>query len=201
MAATLTACAPAAIVDPIYDVDRETLMQHRAEALAALAVSLQVDDPPDVALVRFVERTESGIAQADCLVAGGFPATASSDGTGFTLGQVAESQAAQLDIAIYTCMARYTVDPRYNFRFKEQQLRILYDYFVGELTDCLEEKCYAVGPPPSFGTFKDQYETAPWSPYSQELVTSLDPALVERLFSRCPQSPPDDVLYPFDVSG
>lgn len=199
LAAGLAGCSTPA---PQVTVDEYTfaeLLERRDSSLEALARSMRLEDPPDVEFVRFVARNEMGETIAACLGEVGIEAQASSDGTGFLiLGNPPPSQGRFIDESIYACFAKYPVDPRYHVELSDSQYRVLYDYFVGELTECLREHGEIVADDaPSFETFKESYAQTGWSPYSQELVLSLDDTRLNVLLSECPQAPPDSVLYPF----
>lgn len=183
----------------IADYEYSELLEIRQSSLEALAKSFGLNEVPDVELVRFVARHESGEAVSSCLRELGIDAQSSTDGTGFLiLGNPPEEQAMFIQESIYICLAKYSVDPRYNIKFNESQFQVLYDYFVGDLTNCLRQHGYAVKDDvPSFETFRETYMETGWSPYTRELVMSLGESELNKLFVACPQTPPDDVLYPF----
>jgi hypothetical protein len=198
--AALVGCTASSSPVTADDYSEQDLLEMRASSLEMLAAALKIDDPPEVALIRFVARSESGQAQAECLGELGIAASATSDGSGFVLeGTPQESQADATNLAIYTCVARYTVDPRYNVELSSSQYAFLYRYFVNELTPCLRNEGYVVQDAPSLETFSDTYAETGWSPYSQDLVASLDEAQLNKLFQSCPQLPPDSDLYPFEA--
>lgn len=174
------------------------LLELRQSALNSLAQRLGLDPPPDVDLIRFVMRTESGAIQADCMRAAGYDATASSDGAGLTFGQVDEAQLDDFNRALYTCTAQYSIDPRYGLAPTEDQLAILHAYFVDTLVPCLTERQIDVGDVPTLASFREAYLTDGWSPYAEIAASGIAAHELDRLMSECPLSPPDSELYDFE---
>ena len=170
----------------------------RAEMLAAMqaaAQSLDLKDPPtDVEFERYITPEEYGEVMVECLSDQGIPVRHSGDG-GVLFGDIPPDQALMQREAVYRCQVRFPTDPMYEKPLTSEQLRILYDYFVGELTECLGAEGYETWPAPSLSMFMAAYSTHPWSPYPMHDPRLRHEAEWYRLSSACPQIPPLSVLY------
>lgn len=138
---------------------------------------------PSVEIVRYITADEWGTTMAACMTEQGFGATVRSDG-GISYDLTAPGQDEAQAIAKYTCDLQYPVEQT---KVTDAQLRILYDYNVGELVPCLEGQGYPVSQAPSFTTYKASYETQPWVPYSDVPAMSQDQ--FDELNRVCPQLP------------
>ena len=164
-----------------------------AEMLAQFWESTGIEgEPPAAQHVRTVGPEEANAVFATCLGELGFPSTVDQVGQqGIALDK---SQQDDYHRASYVCLARYPLDEMYREPFSLGQLRILYDWRVGQTVPCLRADGVTVPDPPSFETFVARYAATGyehWSPYSEEL--QLPP---EWDVQQCPDTPPDDVLYP-----
>lgn len=93
-----------------------------------------------------------------------------------------------LNIAIYTCEARFPVSPKYMEPLTHRQLTALYLYRLTTLIDCLDNEGFTIAePPPSETTFVES--GGAWSPY--ELLPGLSDEDLRRISEACPQVPRD----------
>ncbi len=164
--------------------------------LEALTRRFMLDDPPDDArFERYISPDEFGEVMVECYMGQGIPARLSTDG-GVLVDEIPTEQTTLQREAAYRCWVRFPTHPRYEEPLSREQLRVLYEYKVGELTECLEAEGFEVPPPPTVEVFIASYEnpdTPMWDPYP-----GTDPRARERweqLNQVCPQSPPLDVLY------
>lgn len=141
---------------------------------------------PDADLVRFVLPSEWAEAIAQCMSDAGFQASAEPDG-GVKYEEIPEAQGEAQSVANYVCSVQYPVDPTYARPLNEEQLDYLYWYFTNELIPCLEEEGHSVSTAPSRSTFIDQYDSNPWSPYSD--VAAVSDAAWLAINEKCPQMP------------
>lgn len=186
---------------PQTTLNDDAIMTARLVELEALAEQLQIDDPPEVELVRFVDSNEWLATQVDCLHQAGYPVTTTEDGAGIDFSGIPAAQSQRgspMYVAIYTCQAQYSSDPKDSQPLNDIQLSALYDYYTKSQVPCLEKQGITVASAPSRQTFIETYfgKTTPgWTPYSSidlKTVTDEEWALLNRA---CPQSPELDVLY------
>ena len=154
--------------------------------LAEFAANLGITDPPTVEVVRIVHPFDFFDAYEECMAAEGW-----SPDAGGNYGTSTQGEALRL--AMYVCTARYPQDEKYTQPFSEAQQRIIYDYFVTELSPCLEREGHAVPEPPTWEAFRDAIGTAnEFVPY--DFVTA-GPAERETLEATCPFYPPRESLW------
>lgn len=109
---------------------------------------------------------------------------------GITTGNLPPAQEESFNLAMFTCMAQYPLDPKYSATLTDDRLGVLYEYYVKTLTPCLEAQGYSVTPAPSKSTFIDTYYDKTWTPY-----VDLNNAFVgtqaewDRINGACPQWP------------
>jgi hypothetical protein len=170
---------PAAATEGGPSID--TVLAESRQRLLAKFPQAQI---PEVEFVRYISQDEYGEVRAECLTALGFPTAAHDDG-GFG-GSFTRDQAEAHAVADYTCEVRFPLDPKYTAPLTNAQLVALYDYYVNELTPCLESAGESVGPPPSESVFIEGYSGSdPWTPYLA-LGTGADYAALEKA---CPSVP------------
>ena len=143
---------------------------------------------PEVEIVALVASTEQPQRLVTCLSEAGYEADIASDG-GITLPAVTSAQEESMFIALYTCQSMYPIDPQYLDPLTEEQIREVYDYYVEQLTPCVEERDIPVEPAPSFETFTETFGTdAQWHPYAN--VVGLSHQDLDEILTACPQLPP-----------
>ncbi len=76
-----------------------------------------------------------------------------------------ESQYEAYELANYICYARYPVDQSTIPVFGDEQINILYSYYVDHLVPCLEANGYPIEYVPSKATFRATFESDQWAPY------------------------------------
>jgi hypothetical protein len=145
---------------------------------------------PDVQVVRMIEPDDWSTVMVSCLLDAGYPDVHAVPGGGVTPGEMPVSQLESYAVARWACAAAYPLDPRYTTPFTDDQLRALYAYLSGELTDCLTEQGYTVSAPPSETTFVESYEESPWSPY-EAVPPGISQEQWDLLNTSCPQLPSD----------
>lgn len=142
---------------------------------------------PNVNLVRYVAPNELSGVKADCLHEGGYPdASVTADG-GLSYGVVPEGQEEALAIALYVCSVQFQSDPKFSGPLSAEQLDTLYDYYTGELAQCIEAQGFTVADAPSRATFIDSYQSTGWSPYQS--LTQISQQQWDDLNEACPQWP------------
>lgn len=148
---------------------------------------------PQVDRVRYVSLEEWDDAIVDCLQREGYSQVTVGPTGGVSYEGIADSQMQAFQVAQFTCSMQYPVDPKYFQPLTEEILTRLYDYSVGELTQCVERLGYEVSAAPSLRTFIDSYSTDPWSPFGDALMQANEQGAdaTIRLFDECPQEPID----------
>ena len=147
-------------------------------------------DRPEVAIIRLTSYEEWAEVMAQCLNEHGFEVTETGDG-GYSTEALSRVQQAAFEIARYVCTAQYPLDPKYRRAPNDQQMNALYDYYVGELTECVTNLGYEVSPSPSRQEFLDTYDTDPWLPFDDAVHQAEDGEALTTLTHRCPQLPSD----------
>lgn len=186
------------VVPPTFtDAERE---QFRTDWLASLAEQMDVEDPPEVPLIRWTYGDlEHGTAVASCLTAAGFPAVADS-ALGWALREpVPASQAPAFRLATYVCAAQYTLDPVYLRDWTPEQVGIAYDYWVEYYGPCMAAHGYSVSDADKptrevfVATFFTEQRSRWWPP--ERLAMLSDESLRTELGAVCPAFPPDAEFY------
>ncbi|PWB96435.1 hypothetical protein DF220_00185 [Salinibacterium hongtaonis] len=147
---------------------------------------------PDVELIRYVQPNESASAQADCLIAAGFVNTTVTPDGGVVTDFGSAAQAEPFAIAGYTCRVQYPLDPKYTAPLTNAEVMFIYDYFVEELTPCLESEGFSVTAAQSRGKFAETYESGTaWHPYEGVIESTTTNEQWWSINARCPQMPTD----------
>ena len=184
---------------PVRDLPtmaEEEKLALRESALADHARSLDISDPPEVALVRWIRTDEQGPSAEACLAEAGFTVESDSSGQGWRLvSQIAAEQAHAFHLASYTCTAQYFVDPAMMQSLTSDQLRVLYEYHVEVSIPCLAKLGYPRPEPPSLETFLGTFDTDPWLPVKNIGLDLSGGDEVDRVLEACEQSPPVAALY------
>lgn len=143
-------------------------------------------DPPAVNTVRTVSMDEVDQVTRECMESKGFPSTVD------RYGQVAipfqAEQEEAMNLASYECFAMYPLDEKYFEPFTLEQLRMLYDWNIKEVSACLHEEGLTPSPAPTFESFVERYARTGveyWTAYE-----GVDVGLV-----KCEWEPPDEELY------
>ncbi len=161
----------------------------RAAELAGYAKFLGLDDPPEVAPVKYVTLETQDAHIKACMSEQGFEPD-SEGAYGAPTGQM-----TVLNTALYVCSASYPLEDKYERPYSIEQKRIIYDYFVGSLVPCLTEHGFTPPEAPSFETFLATAGTAEeYNPFQVALATA-DAETVERVAAECPLLPPTSELF------
>ncbi|TFD49587.1 hypothetical protein E3T55_10940 [Cryobacterium frigoriphilum] len=143
---------------------------------------------PVIEIVRFTDSDDWASAMESCMNDLGWPDRATADG-GLDHGMIQDAQAGAHALAIYTCNAKYPMDPKYNVPLTDERLSELFDYFTDELQPCLEAEGYDVPESPSRETFIDTYaENGAWHLYEN---VSTGQSTWNSINAKCPQIPVD----------
>jgi len=196
VATAVSACAEQP--QTLDESEMPRIMQLREQQLADTAEGYDITDPPPIPdLVRWITPEEAPAAYAKCVNEAGFAAEDIGGGVDYT--GVPDEQAAPggpLYLAIWTCNAQYSIDPRTQVLLTDEQFRILYDYNNTTLRDCLAQHDVEIADAPSFATFvEDYYSGYPWVPWEEVSLASMGQEAWEALEKDCPQSPPSSELY------
>jgi hypothetical protein len=184
----LTACTGPSQVDstePTPEIGAEASDQ----AWGLVASKHPGAERPDVEVIRVAQMDERPQLLATCMNEAGFPdVTVSADG-GVMSGEVSAEQSEAYDVAFYVCQTQYPLDPKYNEPLTDDQLSLLYEYYTGELSECLHGLGYTFSDPPSKQSFIDSYTTAPWGPWYESVQQVTSDAEYDTLVRTCPQLP------------
>lgn len=126
-----------------------------------------------------------------CLSDEGLPyATDGGDGS-VRWENVPDAQMEAFEIARYVCSVKFPRDPSEQEPLTAAQLDRLYDYYTGELTDCVRSLGYEVSKAPSREVFRETYATSPWMPTDDAYAAGLSPEEYSTLAQACSEIPED----------
>ncbi len=108
---------------------------------------------------------------------------------------LSSEQSEAYELADYLCFAQYPVDQGMYKQFGDEQVEILYQYYVTELVPCLEGRGFSIASAPTPEVFRQNFP-AVWTPYDSVVTTELPEDGWEILNRACPPSPSDEVLWP-----
>jgi len=168
-------------------------LQARAEELRTQAQTAGIEDPPEVELVRWIKPEEFAPTNVRCLNEAGFDVGITDDGTGIDSRTIPGAQTEALELAIYTCTAQYSIDPRYAHPLNDAQLGIMYDYLVESYVPCIEALGYPLAEPPSKQVYVGSPAMDRWMPILE--LRRLPQSQFSRVVMNCPETPASDVLY------
>ncbi len=136
---------------------------------------------PDANYIRTPDQDAYMATIVDCLSDEGVEATLALNGGGY---EFVDEYTEQVAVAEYICNVMYPADPSWYPIATKDQIGQIYDYFVTELTPCLEREGHAIDAPPSRQFFVDNWPHAGWNPYFS--VDTSDPARTTILEEKCP---------------
>lgn len=141
---------------------------------------------PDVAVEKVMDAEGYPAQLVDCVHEAGFPeVTLDPDGGIAYEG----SQLPAYDLALYTCSARFPVDPKYTQPLDDEQLSKLYDYYTQELVPCIESEGYTAPEAPTRQYFIEHYLEGAWQVYAGVADATQTGSMSEwyRMNEVCPQ--------------
>ncbi len=184
------------VVAPTYS-DAE-LAAYYEEHLASTADERDLSSPPEVSLIRWsMGSKEYAVNMSSCLQEEGFPAVVDGINYYFNPGVPAAQQDA-LNYASYVCNGQYMMHPTYGYGWSDEQVGIVYDYWVEYYIPCMRAHGYDVRDDnkPSREAYVNAFNTAEriawWPNEWSQLLPKAERASMESI---CPQFPPDDVLF------
>lgn len=150
---------------------------------------------PDIVLPvidreRFVSRSEVDQVQAECLTELGFPATPMIDG-GVAFGYVPDEQARAQSVALYTCKARFPLDPTYTQPYSDEEVAYLYAYTKEVLLPCLRAEGFETPAMPSKTKFEESLAGSGAFDPLEFVVREASVEEFDRVVAACPSLPPD----------
>ncbi len=195
--AVLAACA--VTPEPLGGAQLTEIMQLREDRLRELADAYGLTDVARIPeLVRWVSPEEVAATEVACLGEAGFPAELIGDGgIGFdTIPDEQKELGGPLHLAMWTCEAEYSVDPRTQIALNDDQYQILLTYLDTTYRDCLRNGGVDISEAPSLKVFMEGYEAGtPWVPWSEVSLADVGQATYAQLQKDCPQAPPSVELY------
>jgi hypothetical protein len=196
----LTGCsqAPEPAAETSSPVPEGDTSQQYAERAASLAQEYDIQDPPQVDIVRTVTPEETDQVQAQCMQEAGWPANVLPDG-GVEYDYAAE-QEPEFNLALYTCLVQYPPQAHHLGGMDEQQWSTMYDHLVNVFVPCAEREGFDVGEIPSKETYLAQPDGQKWFPGSQIARTITTGGSdrytdVEQFQAVCPPTPDPEDLY------
>ena len=179
-----------------WDVTEEELRFAYEREMAYEAEQSNIQDPPEVEIVRFTTSTEWPLAQQQCLSENGFEAEVSQGG--ISLALVPDDQRESLNMAVYICKASYPIDPRANMPLPRIRAEMQYEHLRTTVNECVESLGYSVEPPPSMETWLAGYYAGEsvWDPFDNVVSERgrTDIEALDEVYAACPHEAPG--LYP-----
>lgn len=196
-APSASGASPAAPLPPPgedWELNRDGLMDLYLEERSHLAEIYNVEDPPEVELVRFTTPEEWADVQVECLSENGFAARVSQGGVVIE-GDVPAEQGEAVNLAFYRCGAAYPSDPRSGQALPRVRAEQQYDHMVTVAASCVEGYGVVVSEPPSMETWLSHYygDQPTWDPFN-EAAEQLSLEELEAVYAGCSRNAPD--LYP-----
>lgn len=188
---------PTVKVQPVQmsESEKEQAYQQLLEQRAA-----ELDGPaPDVKRVAWMDsHHEHFAAQAKCEREAGYPAVQHPSGGLIYEEGIPESQKKAHDLASFTCMAQYPLDPTRQQDWREEQLGLVYDYWDQYFIPCMAAHGHPVdsSSKPSRAAYIAAFNTPDrisWWP--TETMDRLPLEEQERLVPVCSPLPPDSAMY------
>lgn len=146
-------------------------------------------EKPEVEPIRVVSMSEANDAYFDCMEAQGFPSQL--DDYGQRGIQFSAEQHDAMKHAGYVCYASYPLDGKYYEPYSVEQLQAVYEWNITVTSDCLREQGVEPSEPPTFESFVAEYAQT-----GREYWTASTDTDLSAVEEPCPETPPDDVLYP-----
>jgi hypothetical protein len=188
-------------VEPAGSADPQLASSPHWDALRDLNLSKEAEafgvDVPDAAeFIEYIHPDDFGRVRSQCMREQGFDARETFDG-GVSYGRIPDDQSEAQRSAAVLCSARYPVHPRFLEPLTEEQVRVIYDYYVDELVACLQREGYDPGEVPSWETYRDTRGTEDdWTPYHALVGDVMSrPDDWQAINEACPQSPPLEALH------
>ena len=183
----VASCAQSDGASPTATLSAEEIAQLE-EQQQQLALSLTAAYPnaelPSVDIVRLIHPNEALVTLAECLRDSGFDATVEGEGVDASYPLV---QAEAYALAHYACNMEYPVHPYHSAPPSNDELLLIYDYYVNSLVPCLSDHGYSTSEAPSSAQFVESYWTNAWLPYSEIGIVSDEEW--QRLRADCPELP------------
>lgn len=174
--------------EPVRDrksFTEEEKLALRATYLKEQAEQLNLAEPPEIALERWIRSDEFGAVSEKCYAEYGFDVKSTLDGRSLDVVTFpAEDQVPLFDLTVYTCSARFSVDPGYRQPITQDQMRVRFEYELDFLIPCLQDLGHTTPEPPSLETYISTFWTDNWSAWND--IQAAD-AILE---AACPPTPP-----------
>jgi hypothetical protein len=145
---------------------------------------------PEVSQITFSTLDNWAPTITECLTVAGFETSTS--GGGFSI--VDDESEVEARVAMWTCMARYPLNPIETGYLSAEQALYMYDFYVNRLAPCLALMGYPSTPAPD----REQYvgllrSGAYWNPYVVDWnqVRQTDREKWKRIDARCGHLPDD----------
>lgn len=154
-----------------------------------------------VGVVREITPLEYGEVIVACMAEFGFAAEPIDGGEGVRYEPVPPEQNEALEAAYDECRARYPTAEVYTRPLTEEQLGILYDYWIEERFPCLAAEGITGFDPPSRQTFISSPDYQRWSPEDLLASRAGSGERLHELLELCPRRPPLEELYGEQPTG
>ena len=180
---------PATPLSESVEMSEAEKVRERRALLGAEARGLGLRNPPRIDLVRWISPEEWAPSMLGCLTGQGLPVGYTADG-GIDSSRVPSNEQPALQLAMYSCTAQFTVDPRYSMPLNAEQRGILYDFLTTSYVPCLGGLGIEVAVPPSRQRFIAAGDDDGWQPQ-----LGLPRGRVTEANAACPVRPRSEVLY------
>lgn len=167
---------------------RDDLLEPEAEKL---------EHPPEVEHVHWAQSAEEHYdLVAECMQEDGWPVESGPGGYLRDTQQIPPDSQEDYDARFYYCEYRYFPEPAVFSNWQEDQLRVVYSYWVEYFAPCLEHHGHEVDltDRPTVEQFIESYPSdLSWWP--ADSFQALPYEEQQQLANTCPPEPPPSILY------
>ena len=162
-------------------------LERRQELLAGMAAESGLTEPPEVAIVRWVNPEDSSGVMVECLHAAGSPVKQESDGYSFETYE--EDQQGAYALANYVCTAQYPVRLDIDRPLSDEEHDGIYRHLVDVFLPCADQHGYTGLSTPSREVYARAMRGETLDPVYVQL-THLTNYELESLLQACELRPP-----------
>ncbi|MEO8095115.1 MAG: hypothetical protein ABI632_09290 [Pseudolysinimonas sp.] len=184
----LVGCAPAGLPQPLTQQELDSIVARDNDARWNFYFADRPEvDRPTVQRLGYITPAAAADFYSRCIAARGFD-TDYVYKVGLEVGLEPSLQIAA-DLAYYTCVAEYPVDPLAKGYLSFDQLNYVYDYYLDRLAPCLRSLGYLQPAAPARADFLvGSFNGKSWNPYAEVRVPADNPTW-RLIDERCPPLP------------
>lgn len=189
------ACSTSSEAESKLDLTQVSAEEYLEHVSRAWADYFDIEEPPEVAVIRYVGSEEQLQYVRECTAEAGF---IESPYGGF---ETPEEQLGAFKKAQYVCYMQYPLNQKYVKPWGIEEKEKQYEWTTKFLIPCLQNLGYSIDDDvPSKAVFVEQYDTSPYFPFAQlegqlQVKDEEFNAVWSELEGTCPQMIPDQILW------